>query len=145
MVTEKTVSDHAAAAKMIRTELKAKYPETKFSVKAKSYAGGSSVDVCWTDGPKSAEVNDMIRKYQRGHFDGMTDMYEYSNSREDIPQVQFTFANREISDETREIIKEKIGTMFGVDMNDTLAVFEIFRLYPDEVISREFNTGFYSG
>ncbi len=34
-----------------------------------------------------------------GRFDGMTDSYEYTNRRDDIPQVSYVFLNREISDD----------------------------------------------
>ena len=38
-------------AKIIRQELAKAFPGIKFSVKSKSYSGGSSIDVGWTDGP----------------------------------------------------------------------------------------------
>lgn len=142
--TEKTMSSHAAAAKMIRAELKKTFPEVKFSVRAKGYAGGNSVDAYWTDGPRTAEVNAIIDKYQYGHFDGMDDSYHYSNNIEDLPQVKFTFANRSMSPERQLEIVEDLQKRFGVEFSDQKAVWDIFNAYPDEVIYREFNTGFYS-
>ena len=38
-------------AKLIRATLKAKFPGIKFSVRSSRYAGGSSIDVRWNDGP----------------------------------------------------------------------------------------------
>ena len=35
----------------------------------------------------------IVSKYQYGHFDGMNDIYEYSNSREDIPQAKYIHVN----------------------------------------------------
>ena len=35
------------------------------------------------------KIEEFASDHQYGHFDGMTDMYEYSNSRKDIPQTKF--------------------------------------------------------
>jgi hypothetical protein len=93
----KKSTPHAEAAKLIRKELKQAFPPIKFSVISRSYAGGSSIDVSWTNGPTFDQVNSIIKKYEYGSFDPRTDMYSYTNSRKDIPQVQYAFANREIS------------------------------------------------
>ena len=61
-------------AKMIRKVLKAKFPNTKFSVRSEIYAGGSSINVKWTDGPTSKEVDRVIKPYEGSGFDGMIDM-----------------------------------------------------------------------
>jgi hypothetical protein len=95
----KKLSTHAQAAKLIRQELKQQFPITKFSVTSKSYSGGNSIDVDWVDGPTTKAVETIINKYQYGHFNGMEDIYEYSNTRKDIPQVKFVFVHRTISDE----------------------------------------------
>jgi len=67
-------------SKNIRRELKDAFPETKFSVRSRSYSGGCSIDVNWTDGPTSEEVEKITSKYQEGHFNGMEDIYEYSST-----------------------------------------------------------------
>lgn len=69
------------AAKNIRTELKRAFPGVKFSITSKSYSGGNSVDIHWTDGPTSKEVEAITSKYQQGSFDGMTDSYDYDSDR----------------------------------------------------------------
>ena len=140
----KTMSSHAAAAKAIRQELKEAFPETTFSVRSKSYSGGSSVYADWTDGPRSEDVHKIIDKYQYGHFDGMIDLYEYSNTRDDIPQVMFVLPQRSMSDELGARIKKDIGKRFGVDMDNEKAVLETFHDWPDSVIYREFRSGFYT-
>ena len=98
----KTTSNHAQAAKMMRAELKKAFPAIKFSINSKSYAGGSSINVSWDLGPTTAMVATITSKYKYGHFDGMTDMYEYSNTIKDLPQVQYVFANRNYTDEVKE-------------------------------------------
>lgn len=65
-----------AAAKNIRIELKAAFPGIKFSVRTDRFSGGDSIDVSWTDGPNSAQVDAIINKYAAGYFNGMEDIYE---------------------------------------------------------------------
>jgi hypothetical protein len=67
-------------SKNIRRELKRAFPETKFSVRSRSYSGGCSIDINWTDGPTSEEVEKITSKYQEGSFNGMEDIYEYSST-----------------------------------------------------------------
>jgi len=98
----KQISDHAAAAKLIRTELKKN--GVKGTVRASSYAGGSSITVNLGDvlpATRSA-VADFAGRFEYGHFNGMTDCYEYSNTNADLPQVSFVFVNVERADETRQ-------------------------------------------
>jgi hypothetical protein len=77
--TDSTLSGAALGAKNIRTELKRIYPDVKFSVTSEYYSMGCSIDVRWTDGPKTEDVNKIVNKYQEGHFDGMEDLYNYSD------------------------------------------------------------------
>jgi hypothetical protein len=66
-------------------------------------------------------VEPLINEYQYGHFDGMIDCYEYSNNRNDIPQVKFVFANREYSDEivysTAVAAKNHYADLENVELN----------------------------
>jgi hypothetical protein len=96
-------STHAGASAAIKAELKKEFPNTKFSVTSDTYSGGNSVRISWTDGPTNAEVEKYSSKYQYGQFNGMEDIYEYTNSREDIPQVKYVQESRSLSN---EIIKE---------------------------------------
>lgn len=66
-------SSGRVAAENIRRELKRAFPGFKFSVKSDH----DSVDVYWTDGPTTGQVQPIIGKYRAGSFDGMTDCYEY--------------------------------------------------------------------
>lgn len=109
------LSSHAAAAAAIKAELTSIYPNIKFSVKSDSFSMGDSVHVNWTDGPTDSEVNDIIKKYQYGHFDGMTDMYESSNSRNDIPQSKYVSGSRSISDELEAILLPDAERLFTPD------------------------------
>lgn len=91
----KTLSTPAMAAKQIKSLLKEKYPHIKFSVKSESFANGDSVRVSWNLGMKTEEIQNLVSKYEYGHFDGMTDSYEYSNVIKDIPQTKYLHCTRE--------------------------------------------------
>jgi len=90
-----SLSTHAQAAKMIRTELKKR--GIKARVIASSASMTSSVDVYVCNQPKEVfeEIESFANKFQYGHFDGMTDCYEYSNTDENLPQVKFVFCYNE--------------------------------------------------
>lgn len=70
-------SKYAQAAASIKRELATAFPGVKFSVRSKSFSMGNSVDVSWELGPTTKEVDAILDKYVEGHFDGMTDYYEY--------------------------------------------------------------------
>jgi hypothetical protein len=98
------LSSHAATAAAIREELKKNFAGVKFSVTSESYAGGNSCRISWTDGPTTREVEAITGKYQYGSFDGMTDSYNYTNSRDDIPQTKYVQESRTISDDILNIV-----------------------------------------
>lgn len=78
--TGKSYCQLAVGTQNIKTELKRAFPGVKFSVKRKTFSGGDDINVSWDDGPTTAQVNEIIRKYAIGSFDGMTDCYNYSHS-----------------------------------------------------------------
>jgi len=89
----------AQASQEIRKILKKEFPKTKFSVKSNNYSMGDSIDINWIDGVAKRKVEKLISHFQYGKFNGMDDIYEYTNRREDIPQTKYLFCNRKISDE----------------------------------------------
>lgn len=95
----------AQAAKMIKSELKKAFPSVVFRVVSDNYSMGDAVRISWVDGVTTEQVNDIARKYQYGSFDGMTDSYEYTNNRDDIPQTKYVQLARNYSDHA-------IGTLF---------------------------------
>ena len=46
-------------ARIIRKALKNKFEGTKFSVRSDKNAGGASINISWTDGPTSKEVEEI--------------------------------------------------------------------------------------
>ena len=101
-------SSHAGAAAAIKAELQKAYPGVKFSCTSESFSMGNSVHVSWTEGPTTEQVKNISSKYEYGHFNGMEDIYEYSNSREDIPQAKYVSESRTIKEETIKAIAENL-------------------------------------
>jgi hypothetical protein len=63
-------------AKVIRHELAAAFPRTKFSVRSRT-SGTDAIHIEWQDGPTTDRVDAIVSCYQYGEFDGMTDSYTY--------------------------------------------------------------------
>jgi hypothetical protein len=66
--------DTRDVAKLIRKHLKQNFAGVKFSVRLDRYAGGSSINVGWVDGPTQAEVEKVTHPFQGARFDGMIDL-----------------------------------------------------------------------
>jgi len=103
----------AQTAQEIRKVLKTTYPKVKFTVTSESYSGGNSVRVGYTDFIPTTEIDKLLSKFQYGHFDGMTDMYEYSNKVEGIPQVKYLFVERKMSEMVKNELLNKINTEYA--------------------------------
>lgn len=101
-------SIHAQTAKAIRQELKTSFPNTKFSVRSESFSMGNAVRIGWTDGVTIEQVKEITEKYEYGHWDGRSDIYELSNHRDDIPQVKWVSWNRKASDQVKDRITDHI-------------------------------------
>ncbi len=67
----KASTGRVVGAKNIRKELKAAFPGVSFRVTSER----STINVSWTDGPTSEQVQAVTDKYRQGDFDGMTDSY----------------------------------------------------------------------
>lgn len=100
------------AARNLRAQLRARWPGVKFSVRTSRYSGGNSIDVSWTDGPTDEQVSAIANRYQAGHFDGMTDCYEYHRSAwtEAFGAARFVFTRREYSPAALEWAAQRYGT-----------------------------------
>ena len=114
----KKISEHAAAAKAIRKELKDKFPDTKFSVTSKSYSGGDSISISWENGAQEKEVRKITGKYTYGSFDPSTDMYNYNSSNSGLPQTKHIFLNREITQDVWDRLFEQAKSKFSELRNE---------------------------
>jgi hypothetical protein len=117
----------AMCAAAIRVELKAAFPDVKFSVTSSTFSMGDSVNIRWTDGPAYDVIDAIISKYQYGHFDGMTDMYEYSNRVAGIPQAKYVHAQRSMSPEVREILEPIAKGIWADAHRNEDILYRIFR------------------
>ena len=125
----------AETAKAIRKELKAKFPNIKFSVRSESFSMGNAVNVKYTDGVPREEVEKVLYKYEYGKFNSMEDMYEMDNVREDIPQVKYVTVSREISDKIKEETKYEIAEQYGMDNpEDQQEWMEKFGMWPEQKV-----------
>lgn len=88
------------AAQMIRGILKTEFPKQKFSVTS-DY---NSIRIRYTDGVASEMVEELTNPFIMGHFNGMEDIYEYSNRNKDLPQVKYIFVEREMSADAKAAI-----------------------------------------
>lgn len=70
----------AETAKLVRRALREAFPGVTFSVRSKSYAGGSSISVGWTDGPTERDVREVTHRFRGADFDSMQDMKVYRGS-----------------------------------------------------------------
>lgn len=82
--------------RIVKAELKKAFPAAKFSVKS-DY---DSVRISWENGPSEQLVEEIAGKYEMGNFNGMTDSYDFTKCRDDIPQVKYVFLSRTISEES---------------------------------------------
>jgi len=121
-----------AAAKNIRTELKAAFPGVKFSVKSSRFSGGNSIDVYWTDGPCYEQVGPIINRYKAGSFDGMTDCYNYEHSAwcDAFGEAKYVFGHRNNSDRAIEsAIRSTVAKYGSAAAVATVANFKSGALY----------------
>jgi hypothetical protein len=97
-------SDSATTATAIKLNLKAIFPGVKFSVRSDNFSMGDSVDISWTDGPKSDLVDLIADMYQSGSFDGMTDMYNYCDidQRLKAPGAKYVSTHRNLSEDFKK-------------------------------------------
>lgn len=116
--------DAADVAKLVRKALKSNFPGIKFSVRTSKYAGGASINVKWTDGPRQSDVEAVTRLYTGATFDGMRDLKEYHSSiltdedgnvREVRFGADFIFCSRNHSAERVEKAVAKVEGDFGLD------------------------------
>lgn len=100
--TKKQISSHAAAAKLIRSELKKH--GIKGRVTSSTFAGGNSVSVYLKGAPPWTRkaIGEFADQFQYGRYDGMQDIYEYSNSRDDIPQVKYVSVTNQFTDDMHQ-------------------------------------------
>lgn len=132
-------SGHVVAGRNIRTELKRAFLGVKFSVRGKSYSGGCSIDVFWTDGPTTEQVKPITDKYQHGDFNGMEDIYEYRRCpwTDVFGSAGYVFEHRDYSDRAIACAIRTVWTRYAGNLRDiqpaTVEDFKSGKLWSAEV------------
>lgn len=100
----------ARASKNIRAMLKRAFPSVKFSVKKSSH---STVDISWTDGPITSQVEQYTRQFEAGRFNGMEDIYDYKRTPWNtlFGAIDMIMAHRNASS---EVIRKAIDTLWEI-------------------------------
>ncbi|EDJ8543643.1 hypothetical protein GFF61_15770 [Salmonella enterica] len=108
-------SHAAVVAKNMRTELKAAYPRTKFSVRKTGY---DSISVKWIDGPTKDQVQDIIGKYKTGHYDMYADIHgSKSTPFTDIyGGVDYLHYSRDYSEELTQKAIDNVRKKYGQEI-----------------------------
>lgn len=129
-------------AKLIRQALKEAFPEIKFSVRSSRYAGGSSIDVSWEDGPTEHQVEAIAQAFQGGYFDGMTDYKGHNTHTMNGEPVRFggdfVFCTRHVPAHKVEAAQKILGQVepdalysfmvkFGLRGGDVMRLLDLFQ------------------
>lgn len=116
-------SEVAIVASIIRAELKKN--GIKCSVTSSRFSMGNAVRVHIYDQPPAAvkKIEEFCSQYESGHFDGMTDCYNYDHTKTG-PTAKYIQVQNDISDDLRSRAREFVAARFGLlnefDMRDTM-------------------------
>jgi len=131
------LSDQAEVAKLLRKELKEKFPGIKFNIRSRSFSGGNDVRIDYINGVPADEIRKIVNKYEAGSFDGMTDMYNYDYDKTG-PTAKYIMVNRNISDDVWEKTKRDLAYSYGIaDVEDESLWQKKFDAWSSVVVHRE--------
>ena len=123
--------DHVTCGKNIRSELKKHWPNTKFIVRYKAFAGGDEYLVSWEDGATMKEVEAVIKKFQNSHADETGDYWDYDSSEfnELFGGVKYVLMSRSISDDVYNKVREELS-----DLTDEQVRTQTYKCDKDDVM-----------
>ncbi len=114
----------AQTAALVRKALKERFPSIPFSVRSKTYSGGASIDIGWTDGPTSKQVEEVTHRFEGASFDGMIDLKSYHDSTLNGRRVHFgadfIFTQRAISPAFAATIAATVTAQYGITADDDI-------------------------
>lgn len=106
----------AETAKLVRKALKESFPDAKFSVRGKTYSGGASISVGWTDGPNIKQVETITCRFVASYFDGAIDykgsIYHMMNGETVSFGADFIHTQRAASDDAVERAIDQVFRKF---------------------------------
>ncbi|MBA3921284.1 MAG: hypothetical protein H0X31_06105 [Nostocaceae cyanobacterium] len=110
----------ADTAKVIRQELKKHFTGVKFSVRSKSYSGGASIDIDWTDGPAEKEVEAIVDQFKGSTFNSSEDLKSTRYSTWNGETVRwgsdFVFTHRSFSKDFFEKVASEVANEYGFEI-----------------------------
>jgi hypothetical protein len=137
----KTLTEAAQVAKLVRNELKVKHPGIKFSVRSETYAGGDAVRVSYTienaTDPKESTIQAMLSKYTAGHFDGMTDSYEYKKGQTG-PSVMYVSVSADTRPLQAKVLPEFLK-YWGLAAYDDTEIMKKLGMWKEQAVYRYIN------
>jgi hypothetical protein len=109
----------AETAALVRQALREAFPGVRFAVRSKTYAGGASINVGWTDGPTANAVKGIVGRFEGAYFDGMTDYKGALFNQLDGEEVRFgadyIFTNRALTIEVLTDCINAVRLQYGLD------------------------------
>lgn len=108
----------------IRKELKKAFPNTKFSVRYKSFSGGDEYTISWEDGPITKRVDAVVDKFQIQR----PDEYSQGDYWDPVPTnftglyggVGYIMTDRDISDDARSKARDMILAQYPNLTDETI-------------------------
>lgn len=106
-----THADRRKTTSIIKKHCLNKFNISKIEIKTDSFSGGSSMAVTYYSPEPIKQLEDFIKNFQYGHFNGMEDIYEYSNQNNIIlekhilQQYKYCSSCHEIGEGKKEIEK----------------------------------------
>jgi len=124
IAAKKEMSQHAQVAKICKKHVVAL--GIKCNVKSDSFSMGNSVHVTMSDvNPVTFnKIESDLSMYQSGSFNGMEDIYEYSNNRNDIPQTKYLSLSNHFSDELKQRAWDFMRSEYPANAADKPAIYE---------------------
>lgn len=124
-------ADRRKTTNIIKKHCLQNFNISKIEVRSEVYSGGSSMKVRYYSPEPIQELEDFISSFQYGHFNGMEDIYEYSNREEIIleghilEKEKYVSSNHEVGEGKKEI--EKPTTTQKTAVSNTSKEIEISR------------------
>ena len=111
----KKKSPYAEAAFRIRKELKKH--GIKARVRSASFSMGDSVSITLYDPLPATHkmVDEFSGRYEKGHFNGMEDIYEYRKDYDEDANTKYVIIEIEYSDEMKEKALKYVHDKFNMD------------------------------
>lgn len=128
-------------AKIIRQELKDKFPKTKFSVRSERYSMGASINVIWQDGYSLKQVEDVVKRFACKGKMQVDDYVPYVNDTWEGQEVRwgsdYVNCKREISEYYWDKVFDQFDAVEDIFLKDASDYLEAYKYYKDTKLGLE--------